>query len=167
VLFIDEAYSLAGGNRGEGYEHEAVDTLVKLMEDLRHEVVVIVAGYPDLMGEFFGSNPGLRARIATHLYFRDYVLDELMAIFDAFCEEQGRVCPPAPRTAVRKLLDGMRVQARFGNGRDVRNVFETLERRLAARVAPLGDFATDAELATFVVEDVPAVPPKPDDAAYL
>jgi hypothetical protein len=168
VLFIDEAYSLTGRQRGDGgYEHEAIDTLMKLMEDLRHEVVVVVAGYPDLMLEFFDSNPGLGARIATRLYFRDYTLDELMAIFDAFCADEHRTCPPDARTAVKKLLDVMREQVHFGNGRDVRNVFEVLDRRLAARVAPLGELATDDELTTFAPSDVPAVPPPRDDAAYL
>ncbi len=161
ILFIDEAYSLTPQVQGGGYEREAIDTLMKLMEDLRQEFVVVVAGYPDLMAGFFASNPGLAGRIATQLYFPDYSLDELMAIFDGFCQQGERICPPEARHRVRKVIDSLRTRDRFGNGRDVRNLYELLERHQAARLAPLGEFATEADLATFVADDVPAPPEAP------
>jgi len=164
VVFIDEAYSLTPSADTGGYENEAITTLVKLMEDLRSEVVVIVAGYPDLMEQFLASNPGLQSRIATVLQFPDYNTDELMKIFDHLCAESGRTCPSEARHRVRIILDVARRRPRCGNGRDVRNLIEALERNQAMRLAGIdADFITDAELASFVLADVPNPPPTEEE----
>ena len=81
VLFIDEAYSLTYSNNGNDYGQEAVDTLLKAMEDHRDDFIVIVAGYPELMAQFVDSNPGLRSRFNKYINFEDYNVDQLTLIF--------------------------------------------------------------------------------------
>jgi Holliday junction resolvasome RuvABC ATP-dependent DNA helicase subunit len=127
VLFIDEAYTLApADSRGNDYGQEAIDTLLKLMEDHRNDLVVIVAGYPDEMGRFIASNPGLQSRFNKYLSFEDYTPEELVEIFNHFCK-QNDYCLTEPATETIKTFFRSAYDARdrmFGNARLARNVFE-------------------------------------------
>lgn len=139
VLFIDEAYALT--NRGENdYGTEAVDTLLKAMEDHRDDLVVIVAGYIEPMKKFLHSNPGLESRFNRFIDFPDYTLDELMAMFDMRCESKGYTLDPQARCALRQVIDRESTAdvKGFGNGRGVRNLFETAIARQADRLGETG-----------------------------
>lgn len=123
VLFIDEAYTLASGDE---YGQEAIDTLLKLMEDYRNNLVVIVAGYPKRMKEFIKSNPGLGSRFNKYILFPDYNLQELMDIFDYIClnnsykiDKQGK---DFLNTYIKERLKNK--DEYFGNARTIRNIFE-------------------------------------------
>ncbi|HET7719801.1 MAG TPA: AAA family ATPase, partial [Acidimicrobiales bacterium] len=154
VLFIDEAYSLVQGASSD-YGYEAVAMLLKLMEDHRDELVVIVAGYPTEMAGFLDSNPGFASRFARTLSFPDYDAGELLAIFDLFTRRAGAIVEPAARDQVAKYLKALPRDRSFANGRTVRNLFERL---LAAQAARLhgGVRATDEALRTLVEADVRA-----------
>lgn len=135
VLFIDEAYALTtrGGN---DYGQEAVETLLKAMEDNREDLIVIVAGYVDLMNEFVKSNPGLESRFNRFMYFPDYTLDEMMAIFDLRCKSSGYVLAEDAREMLRQIIKEESEDAiGFGNARGVRNLFEQAVSRQANRLA--------------------------------
>jgi SpoVK/Ycf46/Vps4 family AAA+-type ATPase len=152
VLFIDEAYALVQG-AGNDYGYEAVATLLKLMEDHRDELVVIVAGYPREMSSFLDTNPGFASRFARTLTFPDYDADEMAAIFDLFCRRAGVVVAPGARNQVSVHLSRLPHDRSFANGRTVRNLFERL---LAAQAARLHAVArpTDDELRTVTEADV-------------
>jgi AAA+ superfamily predicted ATPase len=154
VLFIDEAYSLVQGT-GNDYGYEAVAMLLKLMEDHRDELVVIVAGYPNEMSGFLDSNPGFASRFARTLSFPDYDAGELLAIFDLFTRRAGAIVEPAARDQVARYLKALPRDRSFANGRTVRNLFERL---LAAQAARLhaGARATGEQLRTLVAADVRA-----------
>ncbi len=157
VLFIDEAYAL-GTRGGQDYGPEAVETLLKAMEDHRDELVVIVAGYPAKMGEFFDSNPGLRSRFNKYLHFEDYTAPQLTAIFEEFCRRGGYVLAPAARSRIEKLFVGAydKRDERFGNARMARNLFETAINAQANRIVKLSSVSNDA-LATIEADDITAV----------
>jgi len=155
ILFIDEAYSLATGNELD-YGREAIDTLLKAMEDLREDLVVIVAGYPSPMEEFLDSNPGLRSRFNKHIYFEDYTSQELMQIFEVMCRESGYV-PSIEAKAHASMVFDARVQFRdtaFGNAREVRNFLETCISRHANRIVQLSS-PTRLDMVTLTLEDMP------------
>ena len=154
ILFIDEAYMLnQGGERDFG--REAIDTLLKLMEDHREKVVVIVAGYPDLMRQFLESNPGLDSRFPTKIHFEDYSPDELFAILEAMCTEKKHKLTPAAASKAKEALFKLSVgKDRFGNARGVRNFYELMDKNQSNRLAKLED-PTDEQLVTYEVEDVP------------
>jgi ATPases of the AAA+ class len=138
VLFIDEAYSLSAYNQhGPDFGAEAIDTLLKLMEDNRHRLVVIVAGYPDLMKEFVRSNPGLESRFKTTLHFDDYSIDDLLQIYLGMCASYQLVVEPASMEAAKTGCRNLRMlkDERFANGRDVRNFFEKSLERQALRIS--------------------------------
>jgi SpoVK/Ycf46/Vps4 family AAA+-type ATPase len=120
VLFIDEAYSLTG----DQYGTESVDTLVKEMEDRRHDLVVIVAGYPAPMREFVAANPGLASRFRTTIEFDDYTDDELLAILKVLAEGSDYELTPAAQKHFRELLAATGRGEGFGNGRFSRNILE-------------------------------------------
>ena len=149
VLFIDEAYSLsAGGERhGHDFGREAIDELVKAMEDHRHELVVIVAGYPKEMQAFLDSNPGLRSRFTHDITFPDYTPEDMVEVFKAMAaEKKVEVAPEvverlAPIMAQVKANKG----SNFGNGRDVRKLFDGLLKKAAPRSVREGS-ATRVEL---------------------
>lgn len=138
VLFIDEAYAL-GTRGGQDYGQEAIETLLKAMEDHRDELVVIVAGYPAKMDEFFDSNPGLRSRFNKYLHFDDYSPDELTGIFEKFCETNGYACTPEAKVKVLEIFVAAYAKRdeRFGNARLARNQFEAAINRQANRIEPL------------------------------
>ena len=124
VLFIDEAYALT--NRGgTDYGQEAVDTLLKAMEDHRDDLVVIVAGYTELMKEFVHSNPGLESRFNRFMFFPDYTIDEMVGIFDMRCGKSGYTLAEGAEETLREILaeESKDVES-FGNARGVRNLFE-------------------------------------------
>src|SRR5262245_11323820 len=162
VLFIDDAYSLVSDAGDDAYGHEAIQTLLKRMEDDRQRLVVILAGYPEPMSGLLRSNPGLLSRFSTTLAFEDYRPGELGRIFQSL-SDKSRYQVPGPTQA--KLLVGFRWlydqrDEHFGNGRTARNVFEHAIRRLANRiagVAPLTkELLTVIQPADIEFADVPA-----------
>ena len=152
VLFIDEAYSLVQG-AGNDYGYEAVATLLKLMEDHRDELVVIVAGYPREMASFLDTNPGFASRFARTLAFPDYSADELRAIFDLFCRQAGVIVAPSTLAQVTTHLAQVPRDGSFANGRTVRNLFERLLAAQAARLHAVEQPADD-DLRTVTEADV-------------
>jgi stage V sporulation protein K len=136
VLFIDEAYALARpGGRGADFGQEAIETLLKRMEDHRHRLVVIVAGYPTLMNEFLDSNPGLRSRFARELTFQDYSTDELVAITERFAGENEYRLTESAVEALRRIFDRAPRGEGFGNARYARTIFEQALNHQALRLA--------------------------------
>ncbi|WP_289018423.1 AAA family ATPase [uncultured Ornithinimicrobium sp.] len=135
VLFIDEAYSLGGDQYGK----EAVDTLVKEMEDHRDELVVIVAGYPAPMAEFIGMNPGLESRFRTIIEFDDYTDDELTGILLVLAEKMDYDVDPEAQERFRELLAATPRGPSFGNGRFARNMLEAAIGRHAWRLRDTED----------------------------
>ncbi len=136
VLFVDEAYALAGESR-EDFGAEAIATLLKIMEDHRDEIVVVAAGYPEPMERFLDANPGLRSRFARSIHFRDYTTDQLISIFTALGEQNEYRAAVDALTRVRTYLDGCPRDKTFGNARTVRNLFEAAVARQATRVVAL------------------------------
>jgi len=154
VLLIDEAYSLVrGGERDFG--REAIDTIVKLIEDRRDRIVVVMAGYPDEMEELIGANPGLRSRFPKVIHFPDYTTDELLRIIDTLGDKGGYHLDPGARARARIWLDSITRDKGFGNGRTARNLFEHAVSTQAMRLAPVGA-PTDDQLTALVADDLPA-----------
>ena len=155
VLFIDEAYTLSEGG-GNDFGQEAIDTILKEMEDKRDNLVVIVAGYENLMQTFIDSNPGLRSRFKNYIHFDDYTGRELYNIFLGMCRDSQYSVTPAAREAIAAYLNDLYVNRdkNFGNGRDVRNIFETIVTRQSKRVARLAN-PSDEEIATIDLPDLP------------
>ena len=138
VLFIDEAYALTSGG-GNDFGQEAVETLLKMMEDHRDDLIVIVAGYTEKMGEFLDSNPGLRSRFSKHLHFDDYDPTQLTRIFQNFCRKADfQLSPDAEKelAVIFELLSTSRDET-FGNARLARNLFETTVNKQANRIVSL------------------------------
>lgn len=163
VLFIDEAYSLTQLS-GNDFGQEAVDTLVKLMEDNRHRLVVIVAGYPEPMNRFISSNPGLRSRFASPLHFDDFSDLELRAILLRMADEENYILDPNAIGIAGKSLESLKKYspAQFGNARTVKNMFLQMKSALATRVVQ-ANLQTDVEIdrdeiITIRPEDVPTYP---------
>ena len=155
MLFIDEAYTLTNRGGEKDFGQEAVDTLLKAMEDMRDDLIVIVAGYTELMEQFVNSNPGLKSRFNRFLEFPDYTVDELMAIFDMRCKKEGyRLRDDEARAALRwRLTEASRDLSTFGNARGARNLFEQALTRQADRIAASGAFAKD-DLVTLTAGDI-------------
>ncbi|MDQ1369994.1 MAG: hypothetical protein QOF20_2347 [Acidimicrobiaceae bacterium] len=152
VLLVDEAYALNQGTEDE-FGREAVNTLVKLIEDRRDEVVVIVAGYPGEMNVFLDANPGLRSRFPRTIQFPDYSTDELVAIFDSLCEDNSYEMTLEARARVRSLFDAEPRTKGFGNGRLARNLFEAALERQAGRIVDLPD-PSEADLCRLTETDI-------------
>lgn len=156
VLFIDEAYSLArSADQGTDFGQEAIDTILKAMEDHRDEFVVIVAGYTKPMETFIHSNPGLQSRFNKFIEFPDYTVDELLAIFDLNCRKYEYVPDPEAREQVKTLLMLRKAQMpeNFANAREVRNLFETIITNQARRIAVL-EHPTKEEMQQITLEDL-------------
>lgn len=155
VLFIDEAYSLTPENSDNDYGSEAIDTIVKAMEDNRDDLVVIVAGYPELMERFLMSNPGLKSRFNKFIYFRDYTPEELTDIFAHFCNDhEYRATLPALEYVHETFSDKCEEKdENFANAREVRNMFETSIGRQANRVLLIANPSKEA-LALIKREDI-------------
>jgi stage V sporulation protein K len=135
VLFIDEAYALSRGDERQDFGPEAIETLLKRMEDYRHRLVVIVAGYPRLMHQFLNSNPGLRSRFSREITFPDYSTDELLAIAHTFAQDNEYLFGEGADDALRRILAGAARGERFGNARLVRTLFEQALNAQALRLA--------------------------------
>jgi SpoVK/Ycf46/Vps4 family AAA+-type ATPase len=160
VLFIDEAYALAQQSTKD-FGQEAIDTLVKAMEDHRGRLVVIVAGYPGPMDEFLLSNPGLNSRFGNRITFSDHSASELGQILANLASAEGYVLTEEIKQKASQYLEGLRrTEIHFGNGRAVRNLFGEMKMRLAKRVMaqPVTSKELDKEtLVTFLSEDVPGL----------
>ena len=154
VLFIDEAYALT--NRGGAdYGQEAVDTLLKAMEDHREDLVVIVAGYTELMEKFVHSNPGLESRFNRFMFFPDYTVEEMTGIFKMRCEKSGYTLEDAAWDTLKDILTReSRDVAAFGNARGVRNLFERAIAAQADRLAASKDALTKEKLMCLTSSDL-------------
>lgn len=154
VLFIDEAYSLVNDDH-DSYGKEAIETILKAMGDHRDELVVIVAGYDELMHKFIDSNPGLRSRFNKYFHFPDYNGDDLLAILKRFCDTNGYVLAENAISYLRTKLHEMyeNREEHFGNARSVRNLFEHAINHQANRLI-LGNDLTDQELAELTLTDI-------------
>jgi len=157
VLFIDEAYSLISKEGTNDFGHEAVETILKAMEDNRNDFVVIVAGYEDLMEQFISSNPGLESRFNRYFVFPDYSGGELFEIFLSMCKKNRYVLDEKAEKFARRYLQDIydTRDENFGNARTVRNFFENAVGTHADRVAKLENPATE-DLTLFLKEDLEA-----------
>lgn len=156
ILFIDEAYALTHGKGDGDFGQEAVDTVLKAMEDHRDDFIVIVAGYPDLMKEFISSNPGLKSRFNQYINFEDYNPAELKKIFDLQCRNQNLLLEPDCDKLLNKHFTDMYENRSndYANGRDVRNYFEKVVKTRANRLNPILDKITKEEYRTILVSDL-------------
>jgi parallel beta-helix repeat protein len=154
VLFIDEAYALSPVDAGRDFGREAIDTLVKLMEDHREAVVVIVAGYTTEMERFLAANPGVASRFSRTITFGDYAPDELLSIVERQAEEHEYDLADGTREALLAYFTTLERGPSFGNGRTARQTFEGMVERHAGRVARLAEPST-AELTLLHPEDLP------------
>ena len=139
VLFIDEAYALVNVENANDFGHEAIEVLLKNMEDHRKDLIVIVAGYTDRMEQFIHSNPGLESRFNKYFFFEDYNGAQLMDIFRSMCKKNGYTLSDEGETFMEKDLQEFYEERdeNFGNARDVRNLFEQAVARQADRVSQL------------------------------
>ncbi|HEY0521189.1 MAG TPA: AAA family ATPase [Ilumatobacteraceae bacterium] len=155
MLLIDEAYALARGGDND-FGREAIDTLVKFMEDHRDDLAIVAAGYTAEMAEFVDANPGLKSRFTRTITFPDYTEDELVSIFLALGEKNQYACSDDALARVRYFVSVEPRTRGFGNARFVRNLFETAIAHQAQRVAPLTD-PSDEQLTTLTASDIAAV----------
>jgi SpoVK/Ycf46/Vps4 family AAA+-type ATPase len=166
VLFIDEAYALVG--EGKDYGPEAVNTLLKLMEDYRDRLIVIVAGYTAPMQAFLGSNPGLKSRFNKFIHFEDYSAPQLLDIFRNTLLHSEFTLTAAAEVRARGLIQQLREGAdeHFGNGRVIRNLVEHIQQQQANRLAGFAD-VTREHLITIeesdVVDAAKEIVPRPHD----
>ncbi len=165
VLFIDEAYALT--TRGpQDYGQEAVETLLKAMEDHRDDLIVIVAGYIELMEEFVESNPGLESRFNRFIHFPDYTVEEMMGIFRMRCDKAGYTLAPEAGDELKRILaEKSKDSIGFGNARGVRNLFEKALSRQANRLAAMGQLTREQlmEIRAEDLDDASAEPEKDTD----
>jgi probable Rubsico expression protein CbbX len=154
VLFIDEAYYLYRQENERDYGQEAIEILLQVMENQREDLVVILAGYKDRMDTFFQSNPGISSRIAHHLDFPDYTLDELLVIAQLMLAEQMYRFSPEALQAFEAYLKRRMHQPRFANARSVRNALDRARLRQANRLIAKGGRISKTDLMTIEAEDI-------------
>ena len=155
VLFIDEAYTLSSGKSENDFGQEAIDTLLKAMEDHRDDLIVIVAGYDGLMQQFIHSNPGLESRFNRFMHFEDYTPEEMLEILLMRAEKSMYTLDDEARAAARDWIAEASADATFGNGRGVRNLFERMLTQQANRVSALSE-PTVEQLMAVTADDVAA-----------
>ena len=153
VLFIDEAYALA--QKDDAFGQEAIDTVLKAMEDHRDDLVVIVAGYTKPMEKFINSNPGLKSRFNKYFEFPDYTIDELEAIFYLNCQKYDYIVEEDAKKQIRARIIGRKMmrQENFANAREVRNMFEDIITNQARRVAAMEN-PTHDDMMRITIEDL-------------
>jgi hypothetical protein len=160
ILFIDEAYKLARGMNQDSFGQEAIDILLKRMEDNRDRLVVIAAGYPEPMTKFIQSNPGFESRFTRFLRFEDYAVVDLCRIFQTFADQQQYLIDAEARA--RLIVHFFNAYAsrneRFGNGRFARNVFEDVIGRQAERLSCKSNAPAREDLRLITAADVPLDP---------
>lgn len=155
VLFIDEAYYLYRPENERDYGQEAIEILLQVMENQRDDLVVILAGYKDRMDTFFKSNPGMSSRVAHHLDFPDYKVDELLSISDKMLDAQSYRFGPGAREAFDQYLNLRVQQPNFANARSVRNALDRARLRQASRLfAQRNKTYSENDLSTLEVEDI-------------
>ena len=154
VLFIDEAYHLYRRENERDYGQETIEILLQAMENQRDELVVILAGYKDRMEEFFRSNPGVRSRIAHHLEFPDYALDELMRIAETMLQQQQYHFDAPARDAFQSYVVRRSAQPDFANARSIRNAIDRIKLRQANRLYSAGGAVSKGELARIDAIDI-------------
>ncbi len=154
ILFIDEAYALTPKNEGDTYGQEAIDTILKAMEDHRDDFIVIVAGYPELMEDFIKSNPGLESRFNKYIYFEDYNPSQLHDIFISMCEDSSLKVDSSADDHLKTLCNEMYENRsdNFANARHVRNLFEKVVASQANRLSSIENISDD-ELMTIIYDD--------------
>ncbi len=155
VLFIDEAYALAPEDADQDYGQEAIDTLLKAMEDNRDDLVVIVAGYPKLMERFINSNPGLKSRFNRYIFFEDYTAQELYDIFLLQIAKNDYQLSEDAKALAREIFEQMVAskEEHFGNARNVRNLFENVLVEQASRVVTIPNPSID-DMRSILAEDL-------------
>ena len=153
ILFIDEAYTLAKGENDFG--QEAIDTLLKAMEDHRDEFIVIVAGYDGPMESFLQSNPGLKSRFNEYIHFDDYSEEELFMIFGLLCEQNDFRMDLEAQDTLKSYLNELcnHKPDNFANGREMRNLFDKSKKAHSNRLASLNEIS-DEDLITFKKDDL-------------
>jgi len=154
VLFIDEAYSLYRAENERDYGQETLEILLQVMENQREDIVVILAGYKDRMEEFFALNPGMRSRIAHHIEFPPYSLEELYHIGLLMLERQGYRLSPEAGQAFREYLERRMALPNFAYARSVRNALDRFKLRQAYRLYQKAGPVTPEELMTLEAEDI-------------
>ena len=158
ILFIDEAYALSPAGSGNDFGHEAVETLLKMMEDHRDDLVVVAAGYTQRMDEFLSSNPGLRSRFTKFIHFEDYNTQQLVLIFKSFCKKADFKLTAAAEEKLAALFDALTAarDETFGNARTARNLFEATISLQANRIVSLANI-NEETLQSIEAEDIPTM----------
>ena len=154
ILFIDEAYYLHRPENERDYGQEAIEVLLQVMESERHRLVVIMAGYKEPMEDFFRANPGMGSRIAHHINFPDYDVDELLQIAELMVDQQGYQLSEEGAEALRDYIARRREQPRFAHGRSIRNAIERARMRQALRLFDSGEKLTKEDLVTIEADDI-------------
>ena len=155
VLFIDEAYSITENEKSDSYGRECLTELTKALEDYRDDLVVIVAGYDDLMKKFFESNPGLKSRFNYFITFEDYTVDQMFGIFLSYCKKEDYILQESATEKLKKYLEQQSdiSKNKNANGRFVRNVFDKIIMNQAKRLSNLS-LATKENYVTILEEDI-------------
>lgn len=156
VLFIDEAYALTSTHAENDYGKEAINLLVKAMEDYRERLIVIVAGYPKLMDDFINSNPGLKSRFNNQIVFQTYLPSELWEIFEKFCYDYELFIDTSTKETIQNIFEKMYLNAdkNFGNARAVRNFFDKIQLIQANRLAKIDADISINDLSFITNDDV-------------
>jgi hypothetical protein len=154
VLFIDEAYTLSRSAGSNDFGQESIDTLVKMMEDNRHEIAVIVAGYTKEMAEFLDANPGLASRFSKSVEFENYAPADLVLIMNRMARADDYALTPDTEPPLLEYFARVQGDPNFGNAREARKLFEGMRKAQAQRLRQLGRRPTLDDLRTFTVEDV-------------
>ena len=154
VLFIDEAYYLYRPENERDYGQESIEILLQVMETERDDLVVILAGYKDRMDTFFRSNPGMGSRVAHHLHFPDFTVDELVQIGDMMMSQQQYEFEDEAREAFKEYIERRVERPRFAHGRSIRNAIDRARMRQAGRLYDRRDELTREDLVTIKADDI-------------